>query len=228
MMSSSAPTGHVPGTAGITDEELRRYYALNRAVYPWLSRCYDLITRPLRRLRTQVVADAGAPPGSRVLDVATGTGAQALAFAPSAAEVVGVDISDAMLRVARSRPRPSNVQFVEGDATELAFPTGYFDVGCISFALHEMPAAVRDRVLRELARVTRPGGTVVVVDYGLPASRVGRALASRLVGLYERPYYQEFVCSDLPAQLTAAGVAIRSDRRALRGNVRIVVGHRVV
>ena len=151
---------------------------------------------------------------------------QALAFAGAASEVIGVDLSAAMLAVARRKRAPVHVGFALADATHLPFPAARFDVACISFALHEMPAPVRERVVREMVRVTRPGGTIVVVDYALPASRLASALALRLVRMYERDHYVEFVRSDLAALLEGAGVAVRVERRALLGNVRIVVGDR--
>ena len=209
-----------------TSEE-RAYYVQNRAVYARFARYYDSITWPLRRLRREVVETAGVPPGARVLDVATGTGAQALAFAGSAKEVIGVDLSETMLAVARRKDHSEHVSFVRADATDLPFPAGRFDVACVSFALHEMPASVRDRVVREVARVTRHAGTLVVVDYALPAGRIASALAFRLVRLYERDHYAEFVRSDLPALLEGVGIAVRTDRRALFGNVRILVGDKV-
>jgi len=207
--------------------EEQAYYQRNESVYAWFARYYDVLTRPLRRLRREVVEAAGLPPSARVLDVATGTGAQALAFAGTAAEVVGIDLSEAMLSAARRKNPPTHVSFVRADATDLPFPAERFDVTCISFALHEMPASVRGRVIREMARATRHGGTVVVVDYALPAGRLASALAFRLVRLYERDHYAEFVRSDLPALLEGAGIAVRTDRRALLGNVRIVVGDKV-
>ena len=129
-----------------------------------------------------------------------------------------------MLEVARRKHQPAHISFLLADATALPFPAERFDAACVSFALHEMPAAVRERVIREMVRVTRHGATIIVVDYGLPANRIAAALASRLVRLYERDHYAEFVFSDLRALLERAGIAIRSDRRALLGNVRIVVG----
>jgi len=205
----------------------RRVLRPDQAEWAWFARYYDAVTRPLRRLRHDVVDASGVLPGARVLDVATGTGAQALAFAGVASEVVGVDLPEAMLAIARRKNAPAHVAFMRADATCLPFPAGRFDVTCVSFALHEMPASVRDRVVREMARVTRHGGTIVVVDYALPAGRIASALALRLVSLYERPHYAEFVRSDLPALLEGIGIAVRADRRALLGNARIVVGDKV-
>ncbi len=212
-----------PGRGRSEDE--RQYYALNARVYRWLSRCYDLLVFSLGRLRRQAVRAADLGDGARVLDVATGTGAQGFAFAGRAAEVVGVDLSPAMLRVARRKKAKdgfANVTFVEADATELPFPDASFDAACISFALHEMPMSVRERALGEMTRVTRPGGTIVVVDYALPGNAAGRWLAYHFVKLYERDHYPDFVRSDLHALLRGAGLELRSDRKALSGVARIV------
>ncbi len=205
----------------LTDAE-RDYYALNLRVFTALAPFYDAVTWPLARLRREVVSAAGAAPDSRVLDVATGTGAQAFAFAEVAAEVVGIDLSDAMLRVARKHNRSPNVAFLQADATELPFEDARFDITCISFALHEMPARVRERTAREMARVTRPGGTVVVVDYALPHGLLLRPLAYHLVKLYERGSYADFVRSDLPLLLRGADVEVREDRAVLLGMARLV------
>lgn len=215
--SAAAPP---PDTA--PDE--RRYYAVNRAEWAWFARYYDTVTRPMRRLRREVVEAVGVVPSARILDVATGTGEQALAFAARAAEVIGLDMSEAMLAIARRKPRPPNLEFVLGDAARLPYPDGRFDICCISFALHEMPPSIRDRVVREMARVTRPGGVLAIVDYALPPGRIARMIVPRLVGLYERPYYAEFVRSDVAALLESVGVTTRTERRALWGNARILVG----
>jgi ubiquinone/menaquinone biosynthesis C-methylase UbiE len=165
-------------------------------------------------------------PGATVLDVATGTGAQALAFADSASKVVGIDLSDAMLRMARRKNPPPNVSFQQGDATALPFANGSFDVACVSFALHEMPSSVRERVLREMARVTRPGGSIIVVDYGLPTTQFVRSVVFQTVKLYEGDHYANFMRSDLDAQLRRAGIEPETHRTALRALARIVIGRR--
>ena len=85
--------------------------------------------------------------------------------------VIGIDLSEAMLRVARRKNGLPNVTFQRADATALPFEDANFDAACVSFALHEMPATIRERVVREMARVTKVGGTVVVVDYALPRNR---------------------------------------------------------
>lgn len=95
------------------------------------------------------------------LDSGCGTGAFALALAPLVGEVVGVDPSLEYLEAARS-VAPENVRFVEGDATQLPFEYGMFDIaGCLR-VLHHVRRP--ELVISELARVTRPGGRVLVMD----------------------------------------------------------------
>ncbi len=206
-------------------EEERAYYALNERVFASFAPFYDAVTFPIRGLRRQVVTMVDVGPEARVLDVATGTGAQAAAFATRAREVVGVDLSDAMLRVARRMNRFPNVTFLHGDATRLPFDDATFDVTCVSFGLHEMPDGVRRQAVHEIARVTKASGLVAVVDYGLPRNRVARLLAYHTVKVYERGHYATFVKQDLEALLESAGIEPSASRRPLFGLVQVVVGH---
>jgi demethylmenaquinone methyltransferase/2-methoxy-6-polyprenyl-1,4-benzoquinol methylase len=166
------------------------------------------------------------PRGARLLDVATGTGQQAFAFAEKASEVVGIDLSEEMLRIAGRKNRFPNVSFKLADAAELPFENQSFDAACVSFALHEMPSSVRERVVREMARVTRPGGSITIVDYGLPKSPIASTLAFHIVKLYESEHYADFVKSDWRALLKSAGVEVSDARPALRGMARVMTGRR--
>ena len=211
---------------GRTDEE-REYYALSRKVYAIFAPFYDIVTLPVRRLRREVVDTVDLGPCSKILDVATGTGAQALAFAEKAGEVVGVDLSEAMLRIARRKSHFANVTFSQADAAELPFEDRSFDVSCISFALHEMPRSVRDRVVCEMARVTKPGGFIVVVDYALPRNVIASSLVYHIVKLYERDHYADFVRQHVPALLQGAGIEVQGQRPALFGMASILTGRRL-
>jgi SAM-dependent methyltransferase len=96
-----------------------------------------------------------------VLDVGSGTGALAFAFAPHVGEVVGVDTDGAYVGAARERA-PANARFVEGDATTLPFGYAEFDIAATQRLLHHVRRP--ELVVSELARVTRPGGRVFVID----------------------------------------------------------------
>jgi ubiquinone/menaquinone biosynthesis C-methylase UbiE len=210
---------------GRTNEE-REYYSFSRRVYAIFAHVYDAVAFPIRKLRYEVASMVDLPPGGRLLDVATGTGQQAFAFAMKAREVVGIDLSEEMLLIVRRRNRFPNASFQQADAAELPFENNSFDASCVSFALHEMPSSVRERVVGEMARVTKPGGSIIIVDYGLPRSQMASVLTFHFVKVYERHYYADFVKSDWRTLLEDAGVEVVDDRPALRGMARIMMGRK--
>jgi len=107
-----------------------------------------------------------APSGAeRAVDIGTGAGTLALALAPLVKEVVGVDVVPELLEAAR-RKAPANVRFVEGDATALPFERAAFEIAATRRTLHHI--ARPELVVAELARVVRPGGTVLVEDQIAP------------------------------------------------------------
>lgn len=213
----------MPTTRSSQAAEVGDYYALNARVYPKFAPFYDAIVRPIRHVRRIIARLSGAGPSSRVLDVATGTGEQAFAFAEAGAHVVGVDISEPMLRIARRKQRRGDVTLLHADATRLPFDDAHFDITSIAFGLHEMPQSIRVATLQEMARVTRAGGTLVVFDYALPRNAVWRALVYRVVKSYERDHYVDFVAIDLPELLLRAGFAVSVDRPFLLGSARLVL-----
>ena len=97
----------------------------------------------------------------RALDSGCGAGALALALAPVVGECVGVDLDGELVAAGRER-MPGNVTLQEGDASDLSFAVGAFDIaGCLRVLHH---ARRPERIVSELARVTRPGGRILVVD----------------------------------------------------------------
>jgi SAM-dependent methyltransferase len=113
----------------------------------------------------RLVAAARLKGDERVLDIATGPGYIAEAFAGAAREVVGVDLTDAMLAIGKERTKErgvTNVSFRAADAQNLPFENGAFDVVVCRLALHHLMEPLQ--VLREMARVCRAGGKVLVED----------------------------------------------------------------
>jgi ubiquinone/menaquinone biosynthesis C-methylase UbiE len=101
----------------------------------------------------------------RALDAGAGTGALAFALAPLVGEVVAVELVPELIERGRA-VAPPNVTFVEGDITKLDFPLGSFDLAGTLRTLHHVPRP--ELVVAELTRVTRLGGTVLVVDQIAP------------------------------------------------------------
>ncbi len=109
-------------------------------------------------------------PGEKVLDLAAGTGVSTVELQKSGAWCVATDFSKGMLAAGRSRPVP----MVAGDAMALPFADGVFDAVTISFGLrnvHDFEAG-----LREMARVTKPGGRLVVCEFSTPVFRPFRTV----------------------------------------------------
>jgi demethylmenaquinone methyltransferase/2-methoxy-6-polyprenyl-1,4-benzoquinol methylase len=114
-------------------------------------------------------------PGERVLDLAAGTGTSSAALADgSGATVVACDFSLGMLRVGTDRNARDDVAFVAGDGLRLPFADASFDAVTISFGLRNLHSL--DGGLRELARVTKPGGRLVVCEFSHPVWAPFRAV----------------------------------------------------
>lgn len=207
----------------ITDEK-EEYYSLVKNVFKLLAPFYDTATMPISGIRDKVVDFTNAKNGFRILDVGTGTGKQAFAFAKRGYDVTGIDLSEAMLRVANKKNKYENAGFLVADASNLPFKNGSFDVSSVSFALHDMLLPVREKALREMVRVTRREGMVVIVDYALPENRVSRFLIYHFVKLYEGKYYIEFIKSDLETLLGKSGIKITEELPVLLGAGRILKG----
>ncbi|MBO8142778.1 MAG: bifunctional demethylmenaquinone methyltransferase/2-methoxy-6-polyprenyl-1,4-benzoquinol methylase UbiE [Firmicutes bacterium] len=168
--------------AGSAAERERYVQDLFRRVAPR----YDFLNRLLsfRRdvgWRRFTAAQAGLGPGQRVLDIATGTGDLAFELAKFVGpdgQVVGLDFCDEMLVRARDKARAAGLdricRFVQGNALDLPFPDASFDAATIAFGLRNV--VDRDRCLREMRRVVRPGGRVLVLEFSHPVWPVFRQI----------------------------------------------------
>ena len=185
---------------------------------------YDFVDIFISNLRIKTVDFTNAGNDSRILDVCTGTGKQAFAFAQRGYDVTGIDFSESILEVAKKKNQYSMVKFELMDATDMSFKDNYFDVACISLALHDMPLAVREKVLHEIVRVTKPKGTIVVIDYALPKNKIIGFLVYHFVKFYERKYYREFVGCALKGLLVKSGIEIDNEFSMFLGAVKGLKG----
>jgi demethylmenaquinone methyltransferase/2-methoxy-6-polyprenyl-1,4-benzoquinol methylase len=141
--------------------EVQRMFDRISPVYDVMNR---VMTAGLDRRWRRLTAQAAVRPGDRVLDACCGTGDLALEALEAGGTVVGLDFSERMLELARAKA-PA-IEFVQGNALELAYPDGSFDAVTVGFGARNF--ADLDRGLRELARVTRPGGHVVILEITTP------------------------------------------------------------
>ncbi len=200
------------------------YYLIQRKFWNIFARFYDFVVWPVSKVREIVVAFVNAPKGAKILDVSTGTGKQAFAFAKKGYDVTGIDLSEAMLRIAGRKNKYKNLRFELADASRLPFEAGSFDVSCVSFALHEMPLTVREKVLQEMVRVTKPEGTIVTIDFDLPENKFTRFFIYNFVRLFEGQHYVRYIQSDLKISINKAGIVITGEIPVLLGGARIIKG----
>ena len=140
-----------------------------RAMFDRIAGVYDLMNGVMtagmhHRWRSRAADLARVGPGSRVLDVATGTGDLAIELASRGADVVGMDFSAEMLTIARRKAE--QIRFEQGDAQALAYPDGSFDAATVGFGARNFGDLRQG--LSEMARVVKPGGRVVVLEITTP------------------------------------------------------------
>jgi demethylmenaquinone methyltransferase/2-methoxy-6-polyprenyl-1,4-benzoquinol methylase len=126
------------------------------------------------RWRRKAVRWSGATSGERVLDCATGTGDLAIAFRKAvgaSGRVVGTDFVPEMIELARAKS--SEVEFEVADVTKLPYDDASFDIASISFGIRNV--ADPRKGIAELARVVRPGGRVIVLEFGQPRGPLFRS-----------------------------------------------------
>lgn len=186
---------------------------------------YDLLNRIIslgidQSWRRKTVASLALDPSSRVLDLATGTADLAIMIAKlhPGVEITGVDPSNNMLAVGQKKVErellTERVRLLEGDAQALPFEDNSFDGTCIAFGIRNVPDRVQG--LREMARVTRSGGRVAILELSEPRGSIMGALArfhvhtvvpwmgAILSGKKEYRYLQKSIAAFPPAEQFAA------------------------
>jgi len=191
---------------------------------------YDRLLEPMQAGVRSVALEVLPPdPVWAVLDVGCGTGTGLARYAEAGCTVAGVDVSAAMLEKASARLGPG-AELHHIEPGPLPFGEDRFDLVVISMVIHEVPAAERVALLREMARVAKPGGRMLVIDFRFGSLRgwKGQALRrllpviERLAGHYGE--YRDFRASaGAPPLLAAAGLTIEREKIVAGGNLAVYV-----
>jgi ubiquinone/menaquinone biosynthesis C-methylase UbiE len=187
--------------------------AQHQSVEAQFTRTAEAFAKFATRDTPEVLAErlefAELAPGDVVLDVACGPGAFTLAAAGRVKFARGVDLTTEMLRHARDAQRDrgiENAAFDRAEAEHLPYAAGSFDFATCHFAFHHMPAP--DEVLREMARVARPGGRVFIVDSVAPAGTDVAELHNRIERMRDPSHTTTLKLADFHALFAAMGLAV--------------------
>lgn len=165
--------------AALASPESKSRYV--RTLFSTIADRYDLITQFLSfgrdrhwkaRLVTLACAGRAGAPGAAALDLACGTGDIAFSLAARGARVVGLDITHRMLQLAKAKPGAA--RFVTGDMLALPFSASAFDLVTTGYGLRNVPDIAA--ALAEIARVLKPGGLLLSLDFNKPSSPFVRAV----------------------------------------------------
>jgi demethylmenaquinone methyltransferase/2-methoxy-6-polyprenyl-1,4-benzoquinol methylase len=166
------------GASGERTAFVRRLFNDTASYYDGINKLYSLGSGAWYRRRSLV--RAGLRPGLRLIDVATGTGMvaqEALAVIGRREDVIGVDLSEAMLTIARNK---LGIRVIQGVAEQLPIADASTDFVTMGYALRHVADLVV--AFREFHRVLRQDGTVLLLEIGKPTRRLGRAVAGTYLG----------------------------------------------
>ena len=213
-----------------------------RGLFATIADRYDLITSVLSygqdaRWKAKLAALANVTPGERALDLAAGTGDIAFAISARGAKTIGLDITHRMLQLAHLRQgyggqahlrqarSPKRVEFITGDMTSLPFRSASFDLVTTGYGLRNVPDL--DLAIDEIARVLKPGGRLLSLDFNRPENAIVRgaylgylaAVGSTLGWVLHRdPDTYRYIPASIRRYPGARGVA---DRLTARGFDRV-------
>lgn len=198
-----------------------------RDAYGRIARFYDAMLEPMNApLRAIGWKLYPTDETMNVLDVGCGTGAHLEAYVQSGAECFGLDASAAMLEQASAR-LGAGAELELGDATALPYKDSSFDFVFTSLFLHELDAATRAAALTEIARVVRPDGRVLIIDYRAGSLRakgyVTRSISTVAERVAGREHYRNWraylSAGGVPADSANARLTVEREKIVAGGNL---------
>lgn len=203
-------------------DRLKKIYARTGPFYDVLDFPWEMIR--YRKIRPVVWAEAAG--ARRILDAGIGSGRNVPHY-PAGAEVHGVDLSEAMLGTCRARKRRLNraVHLICGSITGLPHKTAVFDAVISTFLFCVLPDPLQPPALSELARVLRPGGKLVLLEYVYSRDPRQRRIMSFMAPLVEWLYGARFDRKTTD-HLKAGGWRIESERFVAKDILKLIIARR--
>lgn len=193
---------------------------------------YDpLVERFNAALRAIGFRMAPPPEGRCVLEIGCGTGTNLRHYQDAGCAVTGLDLSPAMLAVARGKLRP-RTPLHRGDAARLPYADGRFDLVIAMLTLHEMPRAIRSAVMDEIRRVLKPRGRLLLTDFHPGPLRFPKGygvkpfimLIERMAGRDHFRNYRDFIAGGgLPPLIAGRGLQVVRQKIVSGGNLALIL-----
>jgi ubiquinone/menaquinone biosynthesis C-methylase UbiE len=215
-----ARNGRDPVTGEVGDlPRVRAFYDTSAHSYDRWLEAYGRVTKIDGR-RDRLLSRARG----RVLEIGVGTGRNLAAY-PIDTQITGVDISPAMLQVAKTRASELGraIELRSGDAQDLDFPDDEFDTVVAVLVLSAVPS--QNRVIAEIKRVLKPGGQLLVLDHSRSAIAPVRWMQRTLDPILAR-YARWHIARSLVSEVRSAGFVIDETRRSALGTLLVLVAHR--
>jgi ubiquinone/menaquinone biosynthesis C-methylase UbiE len=195
--------------------------AVNKDPYRRVAGIYDRLFEPMNKgLRVLGFRMYLPPRSGSVLDIGCGTGIHLEMYRKFDCSLYGIDMSSSMLEIARTR-LGENADLRQGDATNMPYENGFFDLVLCMLVLHEMDDDVRSDVLGEIKRVVKPDGRILLIDFHAGKPRPFRGWLSKLViilseiaaGRRHFQSYRHFMSiGGLPSLIQRSQLKIEKDR----------------
>jgi ubiquinone/menaquinone biosynthesis C-methylase UbiE len=200
--------------------------------YKKIAGYYDRSVEPfVRSLRKYGLKVAPAGAGMRVLEVGCGTGTNLKMYHRRGCDVYGIDLSPTMIEAAKAK-LGEKANLVLGDASDMPFDDDFFDLAIAMLTLHEMPSGMRDPVIREMKRVIKKSGRILLIDYHPGPLGFPGGWANRLViwffeiaaGWNHFKNFRNFIAAKgLPALIAAGDLEVKKKKILGGGNLAVIL-----
>lgn len=189
--------------------------------YKMVSKFYDLVdVFYFNKIKTNPrggILDFISNEKLRVLEICIGTAANSIVIAENReySEIVGIDLSQEMLSIAKEKIEKRNIKNINTiimDATNMSFQDSYFDVILISLVLHEVDENIRNKIMKEGKRVLKDNGKIIIVEWDKPKKLIQKLLFS-IIELLEPKGFKEFLQLDIKEYVKQFSLKALSEKK---------------